>query len=615
MKLHYSRNPNPRLAVAVARHLGSPVEFVFAAPFAPGQAERYRPLNPSLSIPILEEAGRRSLWEADAIACRLSRLSDTGFWRTDDEEPDMIRWLSWGKANFVQSCDQVHFEYGTKQRYGIGPVDRIRVAEGLNGFRRHAAVLEAELATRDFLLESGLSYADFRMASFLPFNDVAGLPLTIIRLLRPGMAGSRRFPVGPIPSRGSMRPNCPLRRLPESGWAARHRNWCDARFGLSGRADGPISPDNQPQLRYRRTRSAFLFSFDNSYARLPQTFHRPARPAAARQPTLIRFNHALAEELGLDLGGVTDARLAQVLCGQVIPVGAEPLAQAYAGHQFGHFNPQLGDGRALLLGEVIDRAGRRRDIQLKGSGPTAFSRNGDGMAALGPVLREYIVSEAFAALGVPATRALAAVATGEQVIRETLLPGAVFTRVASSHIRVGTFQFFAAQGDEQAIQTLADHVIDRHYPEARQAESPYLAMLAMVAERQAKLIARWLSIGFIHGVMNTDNMAISGETIDFGPCAFLDEYDPRKVFSSIDQRGRYAYANQPGIGQWNIARFAECLLPLLDPDESKALEAANGVLQDFGDVFQAEWLALFAAKLGVTGERADDRPLVSDFWS
>lgn len=356
-----------------------------------------------------------------------------------------------------------------------------------------------------------------------------------------------------------------------------------------------------------------MFSFDNSYARLPQTFHRPARPASARQPSLIRFNYALAEELGLDLGGVTKSRLAQVLSGQVIPVGAEPLAQAYAGHQFGHFNPQLGDGRALLLGEVIDRAGSRRDIQLKGSGPTVFSRNGDGKAALGPVLREYIVSEAFAALGVPATRALAAVSTGEQVIRETLLPGAVFTRVASSHIRVGTFQFFAAQGDEQGIQTLADHVIDRHYPEARQAESPYLAMLAMVAERQAKLIARWLSIGFIHGVMNTDNMAISGETIDFGPCAFLDEYDPRKVFSSIDQRGRYAYANQPGIGQWNIARFAECLLPLIDQDEEKALDAANGVLKDFGDVFQAEWLALFAAKLGVTGEGADDRQLVSDF--
>lgn len=254
-----------------------------------------------------------------------------------------------------------------------------------------------------------------------------------------------------------------------------------------------------------------MFSFDNSYARLPQNFHRPARPAAARAPTLIRFNHALAEELGIASSDEDTARLAQVFGGQVIPIGAEPLAQAYAGHQFGHFNPQLGDGRALLLGEVIDRDGRRRDIQLKGSGPTVFSRNGDGMAALGPVLREYIVSEAFAALGVPATRALAAVATGEQVVRETMLPGAVFTRVAASHIRVGTFQFFAAQGDEQAVQTLADYVIDRHYAEARQAENPYLAMLTSVAERQAKLIARWLSIGFIHGVMNTDNMAISGE--------------------------------------------------------------------------------------------------------
>lgn len=356
-----------------------------------------------------------------------------------------------------------------------------------------------------------------------------------------------------------------------------------------------------------------MFSFDNSYARLPQTFHRPARPAAARAPQLIRFNHALAADLGLDVEDASDARLAQVLSGQVIPVGAEPLAQAYAGHQFGQFNPQLGDGRALLLGEVLDREGRRRDIQLKGSGPTAFSRNGDGMAALGPVLREYIISEAFAALGVPATRALAAVSTGEQVVRETMLPGAVFTRVAASHIRVGTFQFFAAQGDEAAVKTLADYVIERHYPAARETENPYLTMLTLVAERQAKLIARWLSIGFIHGVMNTDNMAISGETIDFGPCAFLDEYDPRKVFSSIDQRGRYAYANQPGIGQWNIARLAECLLPLLDADEEKALEAANVVLKDFGDVFQAEWLALFAAKLGVREPADNDRPLVTDF--
>ncbi|WP_307377624.1 protein adenylyltransferase SelO [Peteryoungia aggregata] len=354
-------------------------------------------------------------------------------------------------------------------------------------------------------------------------------------------------------------------------------------------------------------------SFDNSYARLPQTFHRRAKPAAARAPELIRFNHSLAEELGLDKGGADEVQFAQLFSGQVIPVGAEPLAQAYAGHQFGHFNPQLGDGRALLLGEVIDRHGNRRDIQLKGAGRTAFSRNGDGLAALGPVLREYLVSEAFAALNVPATRALAAVSTGEQVVRETMLPGAVFTRVAASHIRVGTFQFFAAQGDEDAVKTLADHVIDRHYPDVRAADNPYLAMLTLIAERQARLIARWLSIGFIHGVMNTDNMAISGETIDFGPCAFLDEYDPRKVFSSIDQRGRYAYANQPGIGQWNIARLAECLLPLLDADEEKAVEAANGVLKGFGDTFQAEWIDLFKAKLGMTGEGADDRLLVTDF--
>jgi uncharacterized protein YdiU (UPF0061 family) len=355
-----------------------------------------------------------------------------------------------------------------------------------------------------------------------------------------------------------------------------------------------------------------VFAFDNSYARLPDQFHRPAKPAAARAPKLIRFNHALAETLGLDLSDTDEVRLANVFSGQVIAVGAEPLAQAYAGHQFGHFNPQLGDGRALLLGEVVAPTGQRFDIQLKGSGPTAFSRRGDGMAALGPVLREYIVSEAFAALGVPATRALAAVSTGEQVVRETLLPGAVFTRVAASHIRVGTFQFFAAQGDEQAIRTLADYVIDRHYPQAREAENPYLAMLTMVAERQARLIARWLSIGFIHGVMNTDNMAISGETIDFGPCAFLDEYDPRKVFSSIDERGRYAYSNQPGIGQWNIARLAECLLPLLDADEEKAVEAANGVLKDFGDVFQAAWMLAFRDKLGLAGEAEDDRALISD---
>ncbi|MDH4442433.1 MAG: YdiU family protein [Rhizobium sp.] len=356
-----------------------------------------------------------------------------------------------------------------------------------------------------------------------------------------------------------------------------------------------------------------MFSFDNSYARLPEVFHRPAKPAAARAPRLIRFNHDLAHRLGLNLAGVDEARLAQVFAGQVIPLGAEPLAQAYAGHQFGQFNPQLGDGRALLLGEVVPGQGQRFDIQLKGSGPTAFSRRGDGMAALGPVLREYIVSEAFAALGVPATRALAAVSTGEQVVRETMMPGAVFTRVAASHIRVGTFQFFAAEGDAEAVKTLADYVIDRHYPEARATDRPYATMLSLISERQAKLVARWLSIGFIHGVMNTDNMAVSGETIDFGPCAFLDEYDPRKVFSSIDQRGRYAYSNQPGIAQWNIARLAECLLPLMDPDEDRAVEAANGVLKDFGEVFQAEWLTLFGQKLGLSGEASEgDRALISD---
>lgn len=356
-----------------------------------------------------------------------------------------------------------------------------------------------------------------------------------------------------------------------------------------------------------------MFAFDNSYARLPEVFHRPAKPAAARAPELIRFNHTLAKTLGIDPADADEARLAQLFSGQVLPIGAEPLAQAYAGHQFGQFNPQLGDGRALLLGEVVAPHGQRFDIQLKGSGPTAFSRRGDGMAALGPVLREYIVSEAFAALGVPATRALAAVSTGEQVVRETLMSGAVFTRVAASHIRVGTFQFFAAEGNTEAVKTLADYVIDRHYPEVLSADRPYLAMLSLIAQRQAKLVARWLSIGFIHGVMNTDNMAVSGETIDFGPCAFLDEYDPRKVFSSIDQRGRYAYSNQPGIAQWNIARLAECLLPLLDPDEDKAVEAANGVLKEFGDIFQAEWLSLFGQKLGLSGDTfEEDRALISD---
>ncbi|MBP2547531.1 uncharacterized protein YdiU (UPF0061 family) [Neorhizobium galegae] len=344
-----------------------------------------------------------------------------------------------------------------------------------------------------------------------------------------------------------------------------------------------------------------MFPFDNSYARLPVKFHSSVYPEAVEGPVLIKFNAPLAKKLKLDLDEADTARLAAIFSGNVLPPGAEPLAMAYAGHQFGNFVPRLGDGRAILLGEVVDETGVRRDIQLKGAGPTPFSRRGDGRAALGPVLREYIVSEAMAGLGIPATRALAAVLTGEGVQRETVLPGAVFVRVAASHVRIGTFQYFAAQGDTDGVRTLADYVIERHYPALKQADNPYLALLEAVSARQAELIARWLGVGFIHGVMNTDNMTVSGETIDFGPCAFLDDYDPMKVFSSIDQQGRYAYRNQPGIGQWNIARLAECLLPLLDADEEKAVEAANGVLKAFGERFQAAWLSVFSQKIGIAG--------------
>ncbi|WP_046600272.1 protein adenylyltransferase SelO family protein [Neorhizobium galegae] len=353
-----------------------------------------------------------------------------------------------------------------------------------------------------------------------------------------------------------------------------------------------------------------VFQFDNSYARLPDRFFASVYPEPVEGPKLLKFNAELAEELGVEADFSDPARLAAILAGNVVPPGAMPIAMAYAGHQFGNFVPQLGDGRAILLGEVVDRNGKRRDIQLKGAGPTPYSRRGDGRAALGPVLREYIVSEAMNALGVPATRALAAVATGEQVYRETVEQGAVFVRVAASHVRIGTFQFFAARGDNDGIKLLADYVIERHYPELKTTDNPYLALLQGVAGRQADLIARWMGIGFIHGVMNTDNMTISGETIDFGPCAFLDEYDPMKVFSSIDQGGRYAYRNQPGIGQWNIARLAECLLPLLDEDEEKAVEAANAVLKAFGERFQKEWIGVFRAKIGLATEADGDGDLI-----
>jgi uncharacterized protein YdiU (UPF0061 family) len=358
-----------------------------------------------------------------------------------------------------------------------------------------------------------------------------------------------------------------------------------------------------------------VFQFDNSYARLPDRFFASVYPEPVEGPKLLRFNQKLAAELGVEADFSDPDRLASVLSGNVVPQGASPLAMAYAGHQFGNFVPQLGDGRAILIGEVMDRAGQRRDIQWKGAGPTPFSRRGDGRAALGPVIREYVVSEAMHALGIPATRALAAVSTGELVQREQEQQGAVFVRVAASHVRVGTFQFFAARGDTEGVRTLANYVIERHYPDLMGAQNPYLALLQAVADRQAELIARWLGVGFIHGVMNTDNMTISGETIDFGPCAFLDEYNPMKVFSSIDRQGRYAYRNQPGIGQWNIARLAEALVPLIDADEEKAVEAANAVLKAFGDTFQAHWIEVFRAKLGLVTARDGDGDLVQGLLS
>src|SRR2546427_3994371 len=319
------------------------------------------------------------------------------------------------------------------------------------------------------------------------------------------------------------------------------------------------------------------FPFQNTYSALPANFFAGVAPTPVAAPRLIKLNRALAVHLGLDPDVLDSPEGAEILAGKSLPDGADPIAMAYAGHQFGQFVPQLGDGRAILLGEVIDKDGVRRDIQLKGSGPTPFSRRGDGRAALGPVLREYIVSEAMERLGIPTTRSLAAVMTGESVLRETPLPGAVLTRVASSHIRVGTFQYFAARGDTEGVRRLADHVIGRHYPDLAHADRPYHALLDSVIARQADLVARWLLVGFIHGVMNTDNTSISGETIDYGPCAFMDNYDPNTVFSSIDHNGRYAYANQAAIAQWNLARFAETLVSLIGPDIEKAVSLATEV--------------------------------------
>jgi serine/tyrosine/threonine adenylyltransferase len=362
------------------------------------------------------------------------------------------------------------------------------------------------------------------------------------------------------------------------------------------------------------TPTATLFRFDNTYARDLEGFYAPSKPAAVSAPRMLRFNDALARELGFEAEALNSDYGARIFSGTEIPAGAEPLAQAYAGHQFGGFVSQLGDGRAVLLGEVIDLQGRRRDIALKGSGRTSFSRGGDGKAAVGPMLREYIIGEAMHALGIPTTRALAVVGTGEDVVREQILPGAVLVRVAASHVRVGTFQYFAARGEVDRLRTLADYVINRHDPDLAGRPDRYLALLRAVALRQARLIAQWMLNGFIHGVMNTDNMALSGETIDYGPCAFMEAYSPRAVFSSIDRQGRYAYGNQPAIAQWNLARFAETLLPLINPeDPERSVPAATGVLDEFVNVYESSWLSGMRAKLGLQEAGDGDRELATDW--
>lgn len=350
-------------------------------------------------------------------------------------------------------------------------------------------------------------------------------------------------------------------------------------------------------------------SIRQGYAALPARFYSRTQPTQVAAPRLIVLNRPLADALGLDAAWLAGPQGLAMLAGNQMPQGMDPLATVYAGHQFGHFSPQLGDGRALLLGDVTDRQGLVHEIQLKGAGPTPYSRRGDGRAALGPVLREYLLSESMAALGLPTTRALAAVETGEHVYRETPLPGAIVARVARSHVRVGTFQFFAATQDGAGLRALADFTIARLYPQAAQAEQPYVALLQAVVAAQAALVAQWMLVGFIHGVMNTDNMAISGETIDYGPCAFMDVYNPATVFSFIDKRGRYAYTNQPTMALWNLTRFAEALLPLLAEEDTQAIELAQQALAEFHPRFHAVYFAGMRAKLGLVGEQDEDEAL------
>lgn len=374
------------------------------------------------------------------------------------------------------------------------------------------------------------------------------------------------------------------------------------------------SPEASATSGHQNSALAEALCLEQSYAGLPESFYALVPPSPVRDAKLVRLNDALAKNLGLNLGGIDEKELADLFAGNLAPGnGGRLLAMAYSGHQFGQFNPGLGDGRAALLGEVVTEEGGRFDIQLKGSGPTPFSRQGDGRAALGPVIREYVISEAMHALGIATTRSLAIATTGEMVIREQIHPGAVLTRVASSHIRIGTFQHFAARSDTHSLKKLLDYTLARHYPPLQEADNPPLALLGAVIGRQASLIARWMAVGFIHGVMNTDNMTISGETIDYGPCAFMDHYEHYKVFSSIDQQGRYAYGAQPAIAKWALARLAEALLPLMGEDEKMAVKAATTALDGFDTAFADAWLAAMGAKLGLSSPGEDDRPLILDF--
>ena len=349
--------------------------------------------------------------------------------------------------------------------------------------------------------------------------------------------------------------------------------------------------------------------FDNTYSKLPKSFLENIKPVPVKDPKLVILNKNLAEQLNLDFSKFSENDLAKIFSGNNLPDGSETIAQAYAGHQFGHFT-MLGDGRAVMLGEHLDKDQKRYDIQFKGSGRTSFSRSGDGRAVLGPMLREYIISEAMHALNIPTTRSLAVVSTGEEVVREQMLPGAILTRVASSHIRVGTFQYIAATQNPDDLKTLFNYTIDRHYPEIKQSETKALDLLNLLMKKQCELVINWMRVGFIHGVMNTDNMTVSGETIDYGPCAFMDQYHPQTVFSSIDQHGRYSYNNQPRITKWNLARFAECIIPLIDQDEQKAISIATETINNFEKLYEEKWLNMMRDKLGLFGEDKEDKNLI-----